>query len=108
MGWIDENLRREHLLEYTVEAGNPDKHNIRKFKGHKRATHYRFPTIRRACAEDTGSIGRKHTEEEIKRPYALARETGFDNINYGYYRRTRNIFLKWKTTLGGRGAQIAQ
>ena len=27
------------------------------------------------------AIGRKHTVEEIKEAYALARETGFDNIN---------------------------
>ncbi len=26
-------------------------------------------------------IGRKHTVEEIKEAYALARKTGFDNIN---------------------------
>ena len=43
---------------------------------------HEFPSIPRRCSEKTlDLIGRKHTVEDIRETYALARELGFDNIN---------------------------
>ena len=40
MRWIDEKFSREHLLEYTVEAGRPDSITEEKLQGHKEPWHY--------------------------------------------------------------------
>ena len=82
MGWIDEKFSREHLLEYTVEAGRPDSITEEKLKVIKSHGITRISINPQSMQQKTlDAIGRKHTVEEIKEAYALARETGFDNIN---------------------------
>ena len=82
MEWIDEKFSREHLLEYTVEAGRPDSITEEKLKVIKSHGITRISINPQSMQQKTlDAIGRKHTVEEIKEAYALARETGFDNIN---------------------------
>ena len=82
MGWIDEKFSREHLLEYTVEAGRPDSITEEKLKVIKSHGITRISINPQSMQQKTlDAIGRKHTVEEIKEAYALARQTGFDNIN---------------------------
>ena len=70
------------LLEFTVEAGRPD--SITK---EKLASIHRFPVTRISVNPQTMNqttlnlIGRKHSVEDTKKAFELAREQGFDNIN---------------------------
>ena len=82
LGTIRENFDLEHVLEFTVEAGRPDSITEEKLKVIKNHDITRIsinPQSMQQKALDV--IGRKHTVEEIKEAYALARKTGFDNIN---------------------------
>ncbi len=79
---IDLNFSREHLLEYTVEAGRPDTVTAGKLavlKGHGITRISINPQTMQQQTLDR--IGRKHTVEEVKDAFSLAREMGFDNIN---------------------------
>lgn len=98
MGWIDEKFSREHLLEYTVEAGRPDSITEEKLKVIKSHGITRISINPQSMQQKTlDAIGRKHTVEEIKEAYALARETGFDNINMDIIAGLPGkIFLIWK------------
>lgn len=70
------------LLEWTVEAGRPD-----SLTREKLLTLKKFPVTRISVNPQTMNqktldlIGRRHTVEDIREKYALARELGFDNIN---------------------------
>ena len=70
------------LLEFTVEAGRPD--SITK---EKLASIHKFPVTRISVNPQTMNqttldlIGRKHSVEDTKKAFGLAREQGFDNIN---------------------------
>lgn len=72
----------EDLLEFTVEAGRPDSITRQKLEVLKR-----FPVTRISVNPQTMNqetldiIGRRHTVEETKQAFLLAREMGFDNIN---------------------------
>ena len=69
-------------LEYTVEAGRPDSITEEKLKVIKNHDITRISINPQSMQQKTlDVIGRKHTVEEIKEAYALARKTGFDNIN---------------------------
>ncbi len=79
---IDTHFSREHLLEYTVEAGRPDsitrekleviwKHNITRISINPQTMQQKTLDL----------VGRKHTVEDIRTVYHMAREIGFDNIN---------------------------
>ena len=79
---IDEHFPREHLLEYTVEAGRPDsitEEKLRVLKNHKVTRISINPQSMQQKTLD--AIGRRHRAEEIVDAYRLAREIGFDNIN---------------------------
>ncbi len=82
MSCIDEHFPREHLLEYTVEAGRPDsitEEKLRVLKNHKVTRISINPQSMQQKTLD--AIGRRHRAEEIVDAYRLAREIGFDNIN---------------------------
>ena len=82
MGWIDEKFSREHLLEYTVEAGRPDSITEEKLKVIKSHGITRISINPQTMNQQTlDLIGRKHTVEQIKNVYSMAREEGFNNIN---------------------------
>ena len=79
---IDENFSREHLLEYTVEAGRPDSITREKleviYKHHVTRISINPQTMQQKTLD---LVGRKHTVEDVENIYQMAREIGFDNIN---------------------------
>ena len=74
--------RGAELLEYTVEAGRPD--SITKEKLEVLCSH---PVTRISVNPQTMQqktldlVGRKHSVQDVKDIFHLARELGFDNIN---------------------------
>lgn len=72
----------DQVKEFTVEAGRPDTITPEKLQVLRR-----FPVTRISINPQTMNqktldlIGRKHTVEEVREKYRLAREMGFDNIN---------------------------
>ena len=79
---IQDCFPMDQVLEFTVEAGRPDTITPEKLQVLRR-----FPVTRISINPQTMNqktldlIGRKHTVEEIKEKYALARAMGFENIN---------------------------
>ncbi|MCD8216734.1 MAG: coproporphyrinogen dehydrogenase HemZ [Clostridiales bacterium] len=79
---ISNNLRENHLLEFTVEVGRPDSITADKLKVLRRHNISRISINPQTMKEDTlRLIGRRHTVAQIKESFALARDMGFDNIN---------------------------
>ncbi|HIX58649.1 MAG TPA: coproporphyrinogen dehydrogenase HemZ [Candidatus Blautia gallistercoris] len=80
--WLGESFSYENLLEFTVEAGRPDSITMEKLQALRK-----FPVTRISVNPQTmhqstlDLIGRKHTVEDTRKAFALAREAGFDNIN---------------------------
>ena len=69
-------------LEYTVEAGRADSITRAKLEVLKKHGVTRISVNPQTMKEDTlRLIGRRHTVEQVKEAFALAREIGFDNIN---------------------------
>lgn len=72
----------DHLLEFTIEAGRPD--SITKEKLEVMA---KFPVTRISINPQTmqqktlDAVGRKHSVQDVKEIFKIARELGFDNIN---------------------------
>ena len=82
LAFVDTHFSREHLLEYTVEAGRPDSITEEKLKvlGAHRIT--RISINPQSMQQKTlDAIGRKHTVEDIYDAYKMARALGFDDIN---------------------------
>lgn len=72
----------ESVLEFTVEAGRPD--SITKEKLHilKKAGVSRISINPQTMKQQTLDLmGRRHTVEQVKEIFSLARDAGFDNIN---------------------------
>ena len=68
--------------EFTVEAGRPDSITLDKLKVLKKHNVGRISINPQTMNQKTlDLIGRKHTVEQIKNVYNMAREEGFDNIN---------------------------
>lgn len=71
-----------YLKEFTVEAGRPDSITAEKLQVLKNHPVTRISINPQTMNDRTLEIiGRKHTVEQTKWAFALARETGFDNIN---------------------------
>jgi oxygen-independent coproporphyrinogen-3 oxidase len=72
----------DDLQEFTVEAGRPDSITREKLEVLRQ-----FPVTRISVNPQTMNqetldiIGRRHTVEDTRRSFYLARELGFDNIN---------------------------
>ena len=70
------------LKEITVEAGRPDSITREKLEVLKAHNISRISINPQTMQQKTlDVIGRKHTVEDIRRVYAMAREIGFENIN---------------------------
>lgn len=70
------------LKEITVEAGRPDSITREKLEVLKAHNIGRISINPQTMQQKTlDIIGRKHTVEDIRRVYAMARAIGFDNIN---------------------------
>ena len=68
--------------EFTVEAGRPDSITRDKLKVLKAHNVGRISITPQTMNQQTlALIGRKHTVEQIKNVYSMAREEGFNNIN---------------------------
>lgn len=79
---VTELFPLHEVLEFTVEAGRPD-----TITREKLAVIRKYPVSRISVNPQTMNqetldiIGRKHTVEDIRTVFAMARELGFDNIN---------------------------
>ena len=79
---ITVNFDLSHTVEFTVEAGRPDSITEEKLSVLKE-----FPVTRISINPQTMQqktldlVGRKHTVEDIRTAYTMARQLGFDNIN---------------------------
>ena len=79
---LETHFSYEHLKEITVEAGRPDsitKEKLQVLKDHNIGRISINPQTMQQKTLDL--IGRKHSVEDVKRIFALAREMGFQNIN---------------------------
>ncbi len=82
LSFLDEKFSKEHLLEYTVEAGRPDSITPEKLSVLKAHGVTRISINPQSMQQKTlDVIGRLHTPEDIRTAYRMAREAGFDNIN---------------------------
>lgn len=74
-----------HRLEFTVEAGRPDSITREKLKVLKEQGVSRISVNPQTMKEETlRIIGRRHTVEEVKQAFYMARELGFTNINMDF------------------------
>ncbi len=71
-----------HLLEFTVEGGRPDSITPEKLDVIRRYPVTRISINPQTMRDETLiRIGRRHTVQDIRDAFSLAREKGFDNIN---------------------------
>lgn len=79
---IKSTLDFSHLKEWTVEAGRPDSITKEKLLVLKKEGVTRISINPQSMQQKTlDLIGRRHTTEQIKEAFRLARECGHDNIN---------------------------
>ena len=79
---LEEYFDMEHILEYTVEAGRPDSITREKLQVLKNHHVSRISINPQTMNQKTlDLIGRRHTVEETKAAFFMARDLGFDNIN---------------------------
>ena len=72
----------EGLLEFTVEAGRPDSITRERLRTLKECGVKRISVNPQTMLDSTlARIGRRHTVEDVRRAFHMAREEGFDNIN---------------------------
>lgn len=70
------------VREFTVEAGRPDSITEEKLKVLKEYGVTRISINPQTMKQETlDLIGRRHTVEDVREKFLLARELGFDNIN---------------------------
>lgn len=79
---ISADFDLSQLREYTIEAGRADTVTAEKLDVMKAAGVGRISINPQTFNDDVlVAIGRRHTVEDVKNVYALARQKGFDNIN---------------------------
>ena len=82
LSYIESRLSLDDLLEWTVEAGRPDSIDREKLQVLKNHPVTRISINPQTMKQETlDLIGRRHTVEDVREAYALARALGFDNIN---------------------------
>ncbi len=82
LSYVAKKLDLSTILEYTVEAGRADSITRAKLEVLKKHGVTRISVNPQTMKEETLKlIGRRHTVEQVKEAFALAREVGFDNIN---------------------------
>ena len=70
------------MKEFTVEAGRPDSITREKLEVLRKHGITRISINPQTMKQETlDLIGRRHTVEQVKETFRLARELGFDNIN---------------------------
>ena len=79
---VEESFDFTYMQEFTVEAGRPDSITKDKLEAIRRHKVTRISINPQTMKDETLKIiGRRHTTEQIKEVYQMARELGFDNIN---------------------------
>ena len=79
---IEEAFSLEAVLEYTVEAGRPDSITREKLEIIRRHMATRISVNPQTMQQKTlDLVGRRHTVQDVKDIFHMAREMGFDNIN---------------------------
>ncbi|MEF9998137.1 MAG: coproporphyrinogen dehydrogenase HemZ [Lachnospiraceae bacterium] len=79
---LESSFSYEHLKEITVEAGRPDSITREKLEVLRTHKIHRISINPQTMQQKTlDIIGRKHTIEEVRETYILARDMGFSNIN---------------------------
>ena len=79
---IAEKLDLSHTLEFTVEAGRADSITAEKLRVLKKHGVSRISVNPQTMNQETLQvIGRRHTVEQVREAFLLARREGFDNIN---------------------------
>lgn len=79
---ISQGLKEGRILEYTIEAGRPDSITAEKLEVIKRHNATRISINPQTMQKKTlDLIGRRHSVEQVREAFALARKMGFDNIN---------------------------
>lgn len=82
MDMVHRYLPLEQAVEFTVEAGRPDSISEEKLQIMKEAGVTRISINPQTMKQHTlDLLGRKHTVEQVKEVFHMAREQGFDNIN---------------------------
>ena len=82
LGKLETCFSYEHLQEFTVEAGRPDSITEAKLRVMKEHGVTRISINPQTMNQKTlDLIGRKHTVQETREAFELARRLGFDNIN---------------------------
>ena len=72
----------DQVKEFTVEAGRPDSITREKLEVLRKHGITRISINPQTMKQETlDLIGRRHTVEQVKETFRLARELGFDNIN---------------------------
>lgn len=86
---MEKARKQTQLLEFTVEAGRPDSITREKLEVIHRHNISRISINPQTMKEETlRLIGRQHTVQQTIDSFKLAREVGFDNIQYGSDRGT--------------------
>ena len=79
---IRESFDLKHLTECTLEAGRPETLTEEKLRLIKDSFVTRITINAQSFNDEVlAAIGRKHSAQDIRDAYALARKHGFDNIN---------------------------
>lgn len=79
---ITEGFDLSDLCEWTVEGGRPDSITPEKLEVLRRYPVDRISINPQTMKQETlDIIGRRHTVEDVRRAFAMARDAGFDNIN---------------------------
>jgi len=79
---IEKHFDLSQVKEFTVEAGRPDSITHEKLEVLKRHPVTRISINPQTMNQKTlDTIGRKHTVEQTREAFSLARQLGFDNIN---------------------------
>ena len=82
ISFVGEHFPESKSVEFTVEAGRPDSITREKLLVLKKHGICRISVNPQTMQQKTlDLIGRKHTVEDTKRAFLLARELGFSNIN---------------------------
>lgn len=82
LSYVREKFDFSTVCEFTVEAGRADSITREKLLVLKEMGVTRISVNPQTMKEETLKIiGRRHTVEEVKEAFALAREVGFTNIN---------------------------
>lgn len=79
---LGEAFTFDGLCEFTIEAGRPDSITREKLQAIKEYPVTRISVNPQTMNQETlDIIGRRHTVQQTKEAFALARELGFNNIN---------------------------